>query len=269
MSLEEAWEHSPCSPKSPQQKPFCNLRQIASNGSVSTMAPDDASECGSIMRRMPHVSSSGSVNTMLSDWNLAEDEEIEFELDIEAGAAAARQHLKPPGVFGPPARHVAPIVFGAERGKTTPEMSHSQVPRSQDMTEMFNSSKHEEPTTMMIRNIPGRYTQNDLMLDLKDLGLAGTYDFLYMPVDKATSANVGYSFVNFVDPAWATMCLKVFEHFRFTRHQQSSKKMASVSVAHLQGLEKNLQHYENTAVNISKEKRRRPVIMANIAKMLV
>merc|ERR1740130_52741 len=119
----------------------------------------------------------------------------------------------------------------------------------------------------MIRNIPGRYTQEDFRMDLQDLGFAGTYDFLYMPVDKGTAANVGYAFVNFIDPSLAAQCMHTFENFRFTRHHRSSK-MARVSVAHLQGLEKNLEHYQNAAVNMSKEKRRRPVVFANIAKMI-
>jgi hypothetical protein len=241
---------------------------VYSNCSLSTMAPEDdiASQCGSNsgLKRMHHVWSSGSVSSMVSEFNIAEDGEMEFELDIEAGAAAALkdERLVPQ----------LPSILQAEesagdRGKTTPEMSHGQVPRPQDMTEMYNSSKDAPPTTMMIRNIPGRYQQNDLMMDLKDLGFAGTYDFLYMPMDKATSANVGYAFVNFVEPIWAAKCLRSFENYRFARHQRTSNKLASVSVAHLQGLEKNLLHYQNSAVNMSKEKRRRPVVMANIAKI--
>jgi hypothetical protein len=187
---------------------------------------------------------------MISDWNESipeEDSGIEFELDIEAGAAAAQA--------------------ADARPQKTPEMSHSQVPRNQNMEEMFESTKDAPPTTMMIRNIPGRYSQNDLMGDLKDLGFAGTYDFLYMPMDKGTAANVGYAFVNFVNASWAEKCMRSLTSYRFTRHQRSSSKLATVSVAHLQGLEKNLQHYENAAVNMSKEKRRRPVVVANIAKM--
>jgi len=204
---------------------------------------------------------------MASDLEISieEDEEVEFELDIEAGAIAAVEAEAADAAD----QGDLSMQTGASspRPKAASEMSHSQVPRNQNMEEMYNATKDEPPTTIMIRNIPGRYSQNDLMMDLKDLGFAGTYDFLYMPVDKGTAANVGYAFVNFVDPSYAEKCMRSFANHRFSRHRSTSK-LASVSVAHLQGLEKNLQHYENAAVNMSKEKRRRPVVVANIAKMV-
>jgi len=135
------------------------------------------------------------------------------------------------------------------------------------MAQISDSNGDAPPTTMMIRNIPGRYSQNDLMMDLQDLGFHGAYDFLYIPMDKSTAANVGYAFVNFIDAFWAARSMQAFENYRFSRHQRSSPKVASVSVAHLQGLEKNLQHYEKTAVNMSRDKRRRPVVLPNMAKM--
>merc|ERR1740130_129660 len=194
---------------------------------------------------------------MVSDLDFVdEDGEVEFELDIEAG--------RPSTIFEGGANSTQDDA----RSKLTPEMSHSQVPRNQNMEEMFASNKDEPITTMMIRNIPGRYSQNDLMMDLNDLGLAGTYDFLYLPMDKATSANVGYAFVNFVQSSKAQQCIQSFEAFRFQRHQRSSNKWAKVSVAHLQGLEKNLAHYEKAAVNVCKEKRRRPVVMASLASKI-
>jgi len=300
---------------SPLQKPWAHMRNV-SNCSLSTMAPDDdASDIASLpcnsprlgslgMRRMPKVWSSGSVSSMVSWADMAdveEDVEVEFELDIEAGAQAALskgsraplqmdEHIttvaapcKVTAETGPsqallqvnesmrsaatPPR-TPPGTFSVAPRKVAPEMSHSQVPKNQNMEEMFSSSKDEPITTMMIRNIPGRYSQNDLMMDLSDLGLAETYDFLYLPMDKATSANVGYAFVNFVLPSQAQQCIQSFEKFRFQRHQRSSNKWAKVSVAHLQGLEKNLAHYEKSAVNVCKEKRRRPVVLANIAKIV-
>jgi hypothetical protein len=255
------------SPK-PNGKKFSDLR-VSSNCSLSTMAPDDASECGDLcsnagMRRMPKVWSSGSVSSMVSWVDMADEEdEVEFELDIEAGAEAARQEE----TRQERSKTCEDVPMVPTAGRASPEMSHSQVPRNQNMAQMFDSNKNEPPTTMMIRNIPGRYSQNDLMLDLADMGFAGAYDFLYVPMDKGTAANVGYAFVNFLDSNWAIKCKQMMEGYRFVRHHRSSTKVATVSVAHLQGLEKNLQHYENAAVNMSRDKRRRPVVVPNIAKM--
>jgi len=121
----------------------------------------------------------------------------------------------------------------------------------------------------MIRNIPNRYTQRELIAELEDLGFAGTFDFLYIPLDKGTMSNVGYAFVNFIEPIHAEKCMQVFQNYRFKRHRKISGKIAAISVAHIQGLEANLAHYENAAVNTAKLKQRRPVVMANISSALL
>lgn len=153
----------------------------------------------------------------------------------------------------------------------SPKMKHhALVPRNRDLAEVYqNTNKDKPPTTMMIRNIPGRYSQNEFLKELNAMGFASTFDFLYLPMDRASSANVGYAFVNFTDAQWATKCQEMFDGYRFKRYQRSvNSKVTKVSVAHLQGLEANLQHYKKTAVNMAKERRRRPTVMANIATTL-
>merc|ERR1719502_1018151 len=120
----------------------------------------------------------------------------------------------------------------------------------------------------MIRNIPNSYTQRELLKELESLGYAGTFDFLYIPVDKGTMSNVGYAFVNFTDLQYAKMCMQTLQTYRFKKHRKPTGKIAAVSVAHIQGLEANLKHYENAAVNSAKLKQRRPVVMANISQVV-
>merc|ERR1719262_584888 len=177
------------SPKLLAQKPwdlpgtFQQLRKM-STCSLSTMAPDDASESGESSSgglRMRHVWSSGSLSTMVSDINgsFSEGDNVDFELDIEAGAAAALQEK---ATVVP--ESVAPVAANTCPGAVSLEMTHSKAPKNHNLAGMYNED--EPPTTMMIRNVPGRYSQNDLMMDLQDLGFAGTYDFLYIPMDKGT-----------------------------------------------------------------------------------
>lgn len=144
------------------------------------------------------------------------------------------------------------------------EYRHGHVPKYVDLEQEYKQSPDVAPTTLMIRNIPNHYTQRQLIAELDDLGFAGTFDFLYIPLDKGTMSNVGYAFVNFVEPSNAEKCMASFQGYRFRRH----RKIAAVSVAHIQGLEANLQHYEHAAVNTAKLKQRRPVIMANISSSL-
>jgi hypothetical protein len=218
--------------------------------SLSTMAPDDASDAGDSLRSgMRHVVSTDSVSTMASD---------AYDGFGEDGSP------KDWGLFGEDRQDSQ-----YEHSKVF-ECSHSLVPRHQNWADMQDDSTRDEPpTTMMIRNIPSRYSQHDLMMDLAALGFAGTFDFLYIPMDKSTSSNVGYAFVNFIDPYWASKCMQSFENYRFTRYSRhGSKKVATVSVAHLQGLAKNLEHYEKSAVNASRHVHRRPMVMPNISTVI-
>lgn len=145
------------------------------------------------------------------------------------------------------------------------EYHHSRVPKNVNLQEEYESHPGREITTLMIRNIPNRYTQQELIAELEDLGFAGSFNFLYIPLDKGTMSNVGYAFVNFVNTDWANRCILTFQGYRFKRHRKSSGKIAAISTAHLQGLEANLAHYEKSAVNTAKLKHRRPVVMANIS----
>ena len=54
-------------------------------------------------------------------------------------------------------------------------------------------------TTIMIRNIPNKYTQNMLLNEI-NARHEGTYDFYYLPIDFKNRCNVGYAFINFMDP---------------------------------------------------------------------
>eukprot|EP00931_Biecheleriopsis_adriatica_P040568 TRINITY_DN2324_c0_g1_i12.p1 TRINITY_DN2324_c0_g1~~TRINITY_DN2324_c0_g1_i12.p1 ORF type:complete len:275 (+),score=52.94 TRINITY_DN2324_c0_g1_i12:118-942(+) len=145
--------------------------------------------------------------------------------------------------------------------------THNKVPKNVDLAE-HSADLETPPTTMMIRNIPNRYSQQELMNELDRLGFLGSYDFFYMPHDRATKYNVGYAFVNFVDNYHAKQLQEVFEGFCFAKHQhQHFKKTARVSVAHLQGFAANLRHYENSAVSRStRQKQTGPQILTPTVK---
>lgn len=144
------------------------------------------------------------------------------------------------------------------------QLTRRLVPKSLNFAEEFSKSEEgaEPPTTMMLRNIPNRYTQEELLEELEDVGFASSFDFFYSPMDFGNMGNTGYAFVNFVSAAWAARCEEELHGHTFRKHQQKSKtKVAAVSVAYLQGLQANLRHYERTAVVGRRPKRGCPIVI--------
>lgn len=59
----------------------------------------------------------------------------------------------------------------------------------------------DQRTTVMIKNIPNKYTQK-MLLERIDVKHAGRYDFFYLPIDLKNNCNVGYAFINMSDPVF-------------------------------------------------------------------
>lgn len=145
------------------------------------------------------------------------------------------------------------------------EYCHKEVPRLLDFqtcAEIIddgsaNRDSQQGITTLMIRNIPNRYGQEDLLEDLKGSGFGGVVDFLYLPRDKSSKAGIGYAFVNFTSCVWAQRCAEVFSSFKFLRYGRG--RDAVVSTAHLQGLDANREHYEKSAIASSRIAKHRPL----------
>merc|ERR1719265_345414 len=101
--------------------------------------------------------------------------------------------------------------------------------------------------TVMMRNIPNKYSQQSLREEIEYEGFEGCFDFLYLPIDPETKANKGYAFINFVDPSYAWTFRNVFEARKMSSF--NSGKVVSVVPAALQGFDANYAHYSSTQVN--------------------
>jgi len=130
--------------------------------------------------------------------------------------------------------------------------SHAKVPRRVDLAKEFTSQKDDSSsqiTTVMIRNVPNQYHRGHLMQELDKLEFSGKYDFVHLPIDQQTKWNVGYAFVNFDSSDQCTRCMEVMVGHKFTKlHPGQQTRQALVSVAHLQGLDKNLAHFRDKVV---------------------
>mmetsp|Transcript_64382 Transcript_64382/g.119698 ORF Transcript_64382/g.119698 Transcript_64382/m.119698 type:complete len:392 (-) Transcript_64382:165-1340(-) len=146
--------------------------------------------------------------------------------------------------------------------KRTFQPYHAQsVPRSRDLAKPGKqSTKGDVPlTTMMLRNIPNKYTQTSLIQEIDEAGFSGTYNFFYLPMDVHNRSNVGYAFINFLTSVDAERFQDAFSNHRFSRF--SSRKIGSVCAAHVQGLDENLRHLENRAVTQARNDQYRPVVL--------
>lgn len=96
-------------------------------------------------------------------------------------------------------------------------------------------------TTIMMRNLPNKYTQRMLLMEVNHAGFFGSFDFFYLPIDTETGANRGYAFLNFLDPALAWTFRMMYEGRKMSRF--NSSKIITIVPATLQGFEANYMHY--------------------------
>lgn len=112
-------------------------------------------------------------------------------------------------------------------------------------------------TTLMIRNLPNKYQAADVMKLLKSVGLEASFDFLYVPLDFRNSANLGYAFINMVEPKDT---LGLFEAFAGKRwDEKGSKKVCEIKWARLQGKERLIAHFREAKFP-SQERRFVPLV---------
>lgn len=129
-----------------------------------------------------------------------------------------------------------------------------------------STSEHKEEaqkTTLMLRNIPNDYSRAMLIELLRQQGFAGTYDFLYLPIDFTRGAGIGYAFINMVSQSIA---LQFLEHFTgFSGWVVPSRKVAEVSWSNPnQGLDVHVERYRNsTVMHPSVPDEFKPIVLQN------
>ncbi|XVE92283.1 hypothetical protein REPUB_Repub01dG0083500 [Reevesia pubescens] len=122
---------------------------------------------------------------------------------------------------------------------------------------MVESNCKDSRTTVMIKNIPNKYSQklllnmldnhcihcNEQIADGDDQPLS-SYDFVYLPIDFNNKCNVGYGFVNMTSPQATWRLYKAFHH----QHWEvfNSRKICEVTYARVQGLEALKEHFRNS-----------------------
>jgi len=116
-------------------------------------------------------------------------------------------------------------------------------------------------TSLMVRNIPNKYTQKMLLEEFAQYGHGSDkMDFFYLPIDFKNKCNRGYAFVNFVDfqdivpfyNQYNGQSWKVF----------NSDKICDITYARIQGKAAMLKRFEHSAL-LDKEDEYRPLVFVS------
>ncbi|KAM3306261.1 hypothetical protein P3S67_013131 [Capsicum chacoense] len=109
-------------------------------------------------------------------------------------------------------------------------------------------------TTLMIKNIPNKYTSKMLLAAIDETHKSA-YDFLYLPIDFKNQCNVDYAFINMVSPAHI-----FYEAFNRKKWEKfNSEKVASLAYARIQGKVALVTHFQNSSL-MNEDKRCQPIL---------
>ncbi|XP_027333821.1 protein MEI2-like 2 isoform X1 [Abrus precatorius] len=148
---------------------------------------------------------------------------------------------------------------GAERGRSRRlDNSGNQIDSKKlyqlDLDKIM--SGEDTRTTLMIKNIPNKYTSKMLLAAI-DENHKGSYDFLYLPIDFKNKCNVGYAFINMVSPSHIIPFYKAFNGKKWEKF--NSEKVASLAYARIQGKGALVTHFQNSSL-MNEDKRCRPIL---------
>lgn len=100
-------------------------------------------------------------------------------------------------------------------------------------------------TTIMIRNIPNKYTQQ-MLIDFINESHRGQYDFLYLRMDFKNRCNVGYAFCNMKNAESLSSFAQRVVGKKWTRF--NSDKVCMLSYANIQGRDALIEKFRNSSV---------------------
>merc|ERR1719240_415584 len=117
-------------------------------------------------------------------------------------------------------------------------------------------------TSVMLRNIPNKYTQRMLLSVVHELGFnQECFDFFYLPIDFRNKCNVGYAFINFMSNGLAKRFFKALDGDQLRAF--NSDKVCAVAWARVQGLQANIEHYRNSPIAGVPIPQYRPLLFEN------
>ncbi|KAI9128472.1 hypothetical protein K1719_001465 [Acacia pycnantha] len=179
-----------------------------------------------------------------------------FLRHVITGYGRRLEARRPRGFWPPRLRCLACRSTGAAGcGRRIEEVTLRNLTRVKKTKQPLAPVERERCSTIMIRNIPNRYTRsmlidfldNHCLIENRELAneekgerAESAFDLVYLPIDFDTRMNKGYGFVNFTNPeaAWRFYVANNSKKWEFFQ----SNKVRDIVAARFQGKDKLVAH---------------------------
>jgi len=169
------------------------------------------------------------------------------------GVPVASQVSKPPGLQLPPGLELM-STLKSDKLETMSQASTADSGREQsDVASSAGDAvssvdvEEVEGNTLIMQNIPNRYSRNMLLRLFDEYGFQNLYNLVYLPTDFMTSVNFGFAFVHFVSSE-AAQNFRIKFH-GFSEWNCNSSKICAVDFCAEQcGLDALIKRYQNCPV---------------------
>ena len=112
----------------------------------------------------------------------------------------------------------------------------------------------------MMKNIPNRVTREELADEIMARMPAGSFDFLYLPIDFKSRAGFGYAFINGTGEAVVDLFVEQVHKSRLACTTGTYTKPIEVTVARVQGFTANINRLISSPVLFSADEGSLPLI---------
>ena len=113
-------------------------------------------------------------------------------------------------------------------------------------------------TTLMIKNIPNKYTLSSFLDEINEF-FKNTYDIFYLPIDYINKCNLGFAFINFVEPLHIILFYELYRGKKWKKF--NSDKICELSYAKFQGRKELISHFEKGKILSFESEDKRPLIL--------
>ncbi len=110
----------------------------------------------------------------------------------------------------------------------------------------------------MIRHIPNKYTISSILEEI-NCEFLNKYDLFYLPLDYKNNCNLGFAFINLIDPMHVILFYSVFRGNKWKKF--NSEKICELAYAKFQGKKDLVAHFERGSVLNLTNDYKKPLIL--------